>query len=99
MENLVEWRLAGETEVFGEYLPPCHFVHHKFHLLNLGSNPGRRGGKPATNRSSYGSDILQLNLRFFLFTKKIHLTLVWKYNFYTLYVIFVHFIAKFKRVK
>jgi hypothetical protein len=25
----VEWELAGETEVFGENLPHCHFVNHK----------------------------------------------------------------------
>jgi hypothetical protein len=32
-----------------------HFVHHKSHLPDTGSNPGRRGGKPATNRLSYGT--------------------------------------------
>jgi hypothetical protein len=55
MENLVEWRLAGETEVFGEIVPQRHFVHHKSHLPDPCSNPGRRGGKPATNRLSCGA--------------------------------------------
>jgi hypothetical protein len=32
MEQLVEWELAGETEVIIEILSQCHFVHHKFHM-------------------------------------------------------------------
>jgi hypothetical protein len=31
-EKLVEWWLAGETEVLGEILPPCRFVHHKLYM-------------------------------------------------------------------
>jgi hypothetical protein len=57
MENLVELRLAGETEILGENLLQHHFVHHKSHLPDPGSNPGRRGGKPATNRLSYSAAI------------------------------------------
>jgi hypothetical protein len=56
MEKLVGWTvLAGETEVLGEILPRRHFVHYKSHLLDPGAKPGRRGGKPATNRFSYGA--------------------------------------------
>jgi hypothetical protein len=32
VEQLVECRLAGETEVIGENLPHYHFVHHKSHM-------------------------------------------------------------------
>jgi hypothetical protein len=55
MENLVQWRLAGENEVLGENLPRRHFVYHKFQLPDPDSNPGRCGGKPVTNRLSYGA--------------------------------------------
>jgi hypothetical protein len=34
VEQLVEWRLAGETEVLGENLR--HFVHHKSHMTKPG---------------------------------------------------------------
>jgi hypothetical protein len=50
VEQSVEWELTRETEIPGEHLPKCHFHHHKSHLTYLGSNPGRRGGKPAINR-------------------------------------------------
>jgi hypothetical protein len=40
MEKLVEW-LAGDTEVLGENLSQCRFVHHKPQML-----PGREPGPP-----------------------------------------------------
>jgi hypothetical protein len=40
MEKSVVW-LAGETEVLGENLPQCRFVHHKPHML-----PVREPGPP-----------------------------------------------------
>jgi hypothetical protein len=40
MEQLVEWRLVGETEVLGENLPQRHFAHHKSHMTRPGLKPG-----------------------------------------------------------
>jgi hypothetical protein len=49
--------LAGETETLGENLPRRHFAHHKSHFPDQGTNLGRRGGKPVTNRFSYGAPL------------------------------------------
>jgi hypothetical protein len=43
------------TEVLGENLPQCRFVHRKRHMLSPDANPGRRAGKPATNHLNYGT--------------------------------------------
>jgi hypothetical protein len=45
IEQLVEWELAGESEILGENLPWCHFVHHKSYMTWTGIEPWRRGGK------------------------------------------------------
>jgi hypothetical protein len=39
VEQLVEWRLAGETEVLGENLPQRHFVYQKSHTTWRGLEP------------------------------------------------------------
>jgi hypothetical protein len=39
VQQLVEWRLAGENEVLGEKLPQRHFVHHKSHMTRPGLEP------------------------------------------------------------
>jgi hypothetical protein len=56
MEKQMESRLAGETEVLGETLPQRHFCPSQNPTWpDPGLNPGHRGGKPATNRLSYGA--------------------------------------------
>jgi hypothetical protein len=56
VEKQMECRLAGETEVLGENLPQRHFCPSQNPTWPApGWNPGRRGGKPATNRLRYGA--------------------------------------------
>jgi hypothetical protein len=57
VEQLVEWRLVGETEVLGENLPSATLSTTNPTWPDPSSNPGRRGGKPATNRLSYGAEV------------------------------------------
>jgi hypothetical protein len=64
VEQLVEWRWAGETEVLGENLPQRHFVHHKIpHDQTQSRTSDRRSGKPATNRLSYGAAFVSNNVQ------------------------------------
>jgi hypothetical protein len=56
VEKQMECRMAGETEVLGEILLQRHFcLSQNPTWPDPGLNPGRRGGKPAINRLSYGA--------------------------------------------
>jgi hypothetical protein len=56
VEKQMECRLAGKTEVLGENLSQRHFCSSQNPTWpDTGLNPGRRGGKPATNRLSNGA--------------------------------------------
>jgi hypothetical protein len=52
---------AGETEVLGETCPDATLSTTNPTCQTPGSNPGRRGGKPATNRFSYGAACPELS--------------------------------------
>jgi hypothetical protein len=54
VEQLVEWELAGETEVLGENLPSATLSTIN-PLTWPGLELGRRRGKAVTNRLSYGA--------------------------------------------
>jgi hypothetical protein len=49
--------MARETEVLGENLAQCHYVHHKSRMTWPDANPGLRCGKPTTNCLNYGKAI------------------------------------------
>jgi hypothetical protein len=61
VEKQVECRSAGGTEVLEENLPQRHFcLSQNPSWSDPGLNPGRRGGKQATNHLSYGAVLRQL---------------------------------------
>jgi hypothetical protein len=47
--------LQGKPKFSKKTCPSATFVHHKIPRAHPGLNPGSRGGKPATNRLSYGA--------------------------------------------
>jgi hypothetical protein len=61
VDKQMECRLAGEAEILGVNLPQRHFCQSQNPTWpDLGLNPGRRGGKPATNRLSYDAALIFL---------------------------------------
>jgi hypothetical protein len=49
-------KIGRGNRILGENLPQRHFVHHKIqHDQTRARAADRRGGKPATNRLSYGA--------------------------------------------
>jgi hypothetical protein len=55
VEQLVEWRLSGEPKYLEKTCHSATLSTTNPTWPDMGSNPGRRGGKPATNRLSYGA--------------------------------------------
>jgi hypothetical protein len=53
MEQLKR-EFAGDNAVLGEHLPIVALYATNPTYLEIGSSTGHRGGKPATNRLSYG---------------------------------------------
>jgi hypothetical protein len=52
VEQLVEYKLAGENEVLAYKLSHFHFLHYKFIMTRYEIEPGVAGS--AANRESYG---------------------------------------------
>jgi hypothetical protein len=58
MEKSVEW-LAGETEVLGEKPAPVPLYPPQTPHACPDAKPGRRGGKPASNRWATARPLMQ----------------------------------------
>jgi hypothetical protein len=63
VEQLVERRLAGETEVLGGNLPQSQFVHHKSHTIR----PGLETGPPLWETSDYPPELIRYTKYYFDF--------------------------------
>jgi hypothetical protein len=55
MEKLVEWELAGETEVLEESLPQYLFIHNS-NMIGPGIELRLQRWEAGDNRLSYGTD-------------------------------------------
>jgi hypothetical protein len=63
MENLVEWRLAGEPKYSEKTCPSATLSTKNPTWPDPDSNPGCGGWKPATNRLSYGAATIPVSER------------------------------------
>jgi hypothetical protein len=75
--------IAGETEELGENLPQRQFVPPQIPYDQVRfRTPDRSGGKPATNRLSYGAaNVRFLSWEFWLFVCLSVCLLVWLISF------------------
>jgi hypothetical protein len=69
VEQSLEWELAGQTEVFGENLLQCHFVHHKSHMTWPGLEPGPSRWKAGDYAPELRHGLLESYFVFVLFRK------------------------------
>jgi hypothetical protein len=59
VEKLVKWKLSGESDVLEKTCPSATLSTINPSWLEQVLNPGRRGGRPVTNRLSYGAAFVQ----------------------------------------
>jgi hypothetical protein len=72
LEKQMECRLTRETEVLGDNLPQRHYCPSQNPTWpDPDLNPGRRSGKPTTNRLSYGAAFPEANAYSYLFLETI----------------------------
>jgi hypothetical protein len=89
VEKQMECRLAGKTEVLGENLPQPHFCPSQNPTCpDPGLNPGGRGGKPDTNRLSYGAALPENKIMSAIKYLGVHFYFVlsFRYNFRKIFV-------------
>jgi hypothetical protein len=60
LEQLVEWIWQGKPKYSEETCPGATLFTTKSHMTSRSRTPDRSGGKPATNRLSYGAAIIML---------------------------------------
>jgi hypothetical protein len=63
---LAEWIWQGKPEYSEETCPSATLSTTKSHMTIRSRTPDRSGGKPATNRLSYGAAHIHILLMFFI---------------------------------